>query len=121
MPNSGGGGGGGNGNSTMLILSIWFIQHVLGSMMIKTQDCYDRNMFCLMYCYFVGHYIYLETSTPTRQYDTADLYSPPYSYKDTVCITFWYHMYGSSVGELFVYLTEGDKSAPTKMWQLKGQ
>lgn len=53
-----------------------------------------------------GYYLYIESSSPRIINDTARLYSPVYG-PDSVsdgCFTFWYHMYGSSSGQLRVYV-----------------
>ena len=47
--------------------------------------------------------MYTETSAPRRQGDKARLLSPPYPATNGQCLTFWYHMYGSSIGTLSVY------------------
>ena len=36
------------------------------------------------------------------------------------CLTFWYHMYGSGMGELNVYVKPAKAAAMTKVWSLNG-
>ncbi|XP_046559779.1 MAM and LDL-receptor class A domain-containing protein 1-like [Haliotis rubra] len=68
----------------------------------------------------LGHYMYIETSAPRRPGDVARLNSfiltgptsPP-------CLTFWYHMYGISIGTLNVYvMRNGARGSP--LWHLSG-
>ncbi|XP_067654504.1 MAM and LDL-receptor class A domain-containing protein 1-like [Haliotis asinina] len=68
----------------------------------------------------LGHYMYIETSSPRRPNDVARLNSfiltGPTS---PTCLTFWYHMYGNSIGTLNVYVTRnGAKGSP--IWQMSG-
>ena len=56
-----------------------------------------------------GWYIYIETSFPRQPNDTARIHSPaitsnPSQFK---CLSFWYHMYGSHIGQLNVYTKVG--------------
>ncbi|GFR70361.1 MAM and LDL-receptor class A domain-containing protein 1 [Elysia marginata] len=55
-----------------------------------------------------GFYIYLEASSGAL-YDFARLVSPPIS-PGKQCMTFWYHMYGNSVGDLKVDLLTPSKT-----------
>ncbi|XP_071956926.1 MAM and LDL-receptor class A domain-containing protein 2-like [Antedon mediterranea] len=51
-----------------------------------------------------GHYMYIETSTPRTNGDVAQLYSPTYKARaGSVCLEFWYHMYGPNIGSLNIY------------------
>ncbi|XP_046856415.1 uncharacterized protein LOC124449513 [Xenia sp. Carnegie-2017] len=49
-----------------------------------------------------GKYIYIETSSPRMLGDKAWLVSN-YFNTTTRCFTFWYHMYGSTIGSLNIY------------------
>ncbi|XP_046860028.1 uncharacterized protein LOC124453273 isoform X2 [Xenia sp. Carnegie-2017] len=49
-----------------------------------------------------GKYIYIETSSPRVLGDKAWLVSN-YFNTTTKCFTFWYHMYGSTIGSLNIY------------------
>ena len=48
--------------------------------------------------------MYIETSSPRRPGDKAMLASPKYSSATGKCLQFWYHMYGSHIGTLNVYI-----------------
>lgn len=53
---------------------------------------------------FVGHYMYIESSSRNEN-DTARLISPVFDASDTeLCLEFFYHMFGASVGTLRVYV-----------------
>ncbi|CAH1274166.1 MALRD1 [Branchiostoma lanceolatum] len=67
-----------------------------------------------------GYYVYIETSTPRVQGDVARLISPSLP-ANTKCLEFWYHMYGSSIGELNVFKTPTESSQlGTPIWSLAG-
>ena len=46
--------------------------------------------------------MYIETSSPRVQGDNAKLKSPPLKFSGTLCLSFYYHMYGSDIGSLKV-------------------
>ncbi|XP_072014801.1 MAM and LDL-receptor class A domain-containing protein 1-like [Amphiura filiformis] len=52
-----------------------------------------------------GYYIYIEASSPRYKGDDARIESAnvPFSYP-TMCVDFWYHMYGDGIGTLNVYI-----------------
>lgn len=61
--------------------------------------------------HITGHYLFIESSSPRIPNDTARLFSPVYGAPDAsalaegVCFTFWFHMYGSSTGESYIYIS----------------
>lgn len=68
----------------------------------------------------LGHYIFIETSTPRRPNDTARIESPEVPPKATAqCVRFWYHMYGPDVNTLNVYAKVGSKLG-TPVWSRTG-
>ena len=69
-------------------------------------------------CIFLGQYIFIETSSPRTPGQKAWLVSD-YFNKTAECFTFWYHMYGSSIGSLNIYKQPlgGQK---TLIWRLRG-
>lgn len=65
-----------------------------------------------------GHYVYVEASVGTYS-DLANFASPMIKQAAASCtMTFWYHMYGTSIGELSVYIVNGYRL--TKRWTLSG-
>ena len=48
--------------------------------------------------------MYIEASFPRRLGDYAVLSSPEYSFRGLTCVTFYYHMYGTTIGNLTVTL-----------------
>lgn len=68
-----------------------------------------------------GHYMYIETSLPRKPGDYARMESPAYPVTDGngKCLMFWYHMYGSGIGRLNVYIKRGN-SLGTKTWTAAG-
>ncbi|XP_046380134.2 MAM and LDL-receptor class A domain-containing protein 1-like [Haliotis rufescens] len=65
-----------------------------------------------------GHYLYLETSTGAAG-DTARVVSPLLTNKGAMCFSVWYHMSGSGVGSLNVYVQKHGE-ARQMMWTHKG-
>ncbi len=66
-----------------------------------------------------GYYIYLESSYPNTKGQKAQLLSEPMLNSDDGCALFWYHMYGSSIGTLNLYLTVGQSKE--LIWSLSGE
>jgi len=52
-----------------------------------------------------GYFAYIEASRPRQRGDTAKLISPPVN-NEQGCLLFWYHMKGSSIGKMGVYINE---------------
>ena len=48
--------------------------------------------------------MYIETSLPRQLGDYAVLSSPEYPFRGYTCVTFYYHMYGATIGNLTVTL-----------------
>ena len=61
---------------------------------------------------FQGKYVYIETSRPRRQGDKAKLEKSGLSFNTKKCLSFYYHMYGNTIGTLNVYV--GSKKVFTK-------
>lgn len=61
--------------------------------------------------FIVGHYMYIETSSPRKPGDYARLETPAFDATDGngQCLVFWYHMYGSGIGRLNIYIKRGKK------------
>ena len=55
---------------------------------------------CLLF--YSGYYIHIETSYPRKEGDNALLVLKPVN--GTVCLRFYYHMYGEDIGSLNVYV-----------------
>ena len=66
--------------------------------------------------------MFIETSSPRQPGDNAYLLSEPFDATASggKCFQFWHHMKGSSVGTLNVYLSAGNFSAKTLLWQRQG-
>ncbi|KAM3594229.1 uncharacterized protein V6R79_004502 [Siganus canaliculatus] len=78
-----------------------------------------------------GFYMYIETSRPRQDGDTARLLSPTFnmnsksssssSNSPTYCFAFYYHMYGKHIGALNVFLRQkGPAVTDTSVWSLTG-
>ena len=62
--------------------------------------------------------MYIETSYPRRRGDKAWLYSPYLNQSPKgICLNFWYHMYGSHIGSLNIYL---DRATGAPIWNRTG-
>ncbi|KAK7462609.1 hypothetical protein BaRGS_00038362, partial [Batillaria attramentaria] len=73
-----------------------------------------------------GHYLYIETSEPRVQNDTARLTSQVYENPDgsTHCLRFSYNMHGQQMGGMNVYVTpstnQSPQQTPTLVWNGTG-
>ena len=67
-----------------------------------------------------GYYIYIETSAPRRPNDRAVLVGPTLDGSSTRCFSFWYHMYGQSIGRLIIHQVENGSSLPRTLWLKSG-
>ena len=67
-----------------------------------------------------GHYMYMEADNHSPN-AKARLISPTYPGSSTMCLEFWYNMYGADVGKLSVYAkgTSGT-SLGAPIWSLSG-
>lgn len=52
---------------------------------------------------WTGFYIYIESSSPRVQNDTAILTFTGPNFKPVVCLSFYYHMYGSAINYLNLF------------------
>ena len=69
--------------------------------------------------FFPGKYLYVEASSPAQEGDKARLLSHQFPSTAARCLSFWYHMYGSSTGNLSVYTLPKDGKR-TPLWQKAG-
>ncbi|KAL1280451.1 hypothetical protein QQF64_015051 [Cirrhinus molitorella] len=69
-----------------------------------------------------GYYLYIKSSSHSRTGDTAYLKSPlsPPTGPEGYCFTFWYHMFGATVGSLRMSVYDISSDHITSMWQRKG-
>lgn len=65
-----------------------------------------------------GWYVFIETSWPRKQNETARLMSSLIPATSQMCFDFWYHMYGDDIGNLTVY--SKTKNSMTVLWQKSG-
>ena len=66
--------------------------------------------------------MFIETSSPRRVGDKAYLISQPFDPTNStgICLKFWHHMKGASIGTLNVYIYTGNFSSMSLLWQRKG-
>ena len=68
-----------------------------------------------------GQYIYFETSSPVKAGESALIRSANLMSTDDVCVTFWYNMYGQTMGKLEMRaMTDLDTSTFEVKWSRKG-
>lgn len=65
-----------------------------------------------------GWYIFIETSYPRKQNETARLISADVPATGQACFQFWYHMYGDHIENLTIYQKIGTKMTP--LWRKSG-
>ena len=61
--------------------------------------------------------MFIETSSPRKTGDKAQLLSPRYGATNGKCLQFWYHMYGRSIGTLNVRIRRLVQGKPTYFLQ----
>ncbi|XP_078039021.1 uncharacterized protein LOC144471131 [Augochlora pura] len=68
-----------------------------------------------------GYYLYIEASGRLEK-ETARIMSPIYdaSYTEAGCFSFWYHMYGATIGTLNIYFAVPEKEYVNLMFSKKG-
>ena len=69
--------------------------------------------FLLLYS-LTGYYIYIEVSSPREEDDIAMIRFQGKSDKPSVCLSFYFHMYGNDVGEIYLY------NRGRKVWRMAG-
>ena len=70
--------------------------------------------------YSDGFYMYIETSNPRKNGDKARLVSKQVNVqKSGACLKFWYHMWGSQINTLNVFVRKG-KTLGKAVWTKKG-
>ncbi|KAG9273992.1 MAM and LDL-receptor class A domain-containing protein 2-like [Astyanax mexicanus] len=69
-----------------------------------------------------GYYVYVESSSPNRRGQVAQLKSPLLSPagEKGYCLQLWYHMFGATVGSLKLFLQNVSSRKTTLMWQRTG-
>ncbi|KAH3887678.1 hypothetical protein DPMN_011696 [Dreissena polymorpha] len=69
-----------------------------------------------------GHYVYIETSGALRQGDVARLWTPSLTPANGACLSFWYSMYGTTMGTLNVYAVQNSSnpSLGSPLWKRTG-
>ena len=77
---------------------------------------FQRQSFSLsiFFIFSIGSYIYIETSSPRIQDETAILTFDGTNLKPVVCLTFYYHMYGNYINELLL------NNRGKNVWKLAG-
>ncbi|UJR31098.1 hypothetical protein I4U23_018606, partial [Adineta vaga] len=66
-----------------------------------------------------GHYIYIETSSPTKPNDTARIISE-HLLIGQGCFSLWYHMHGEDIGSLVIY-TSTKANPKTEVNRINGE
>ncbi len=51
-----------------------------------------------------GYYLHIETSAPQTPGQKARIVSPMYTPSSSVCLRFYYHMFGPSIGTLNILI-----------------
>jgi len=67
-----------------------------------------------------NYYIFIETSAPRRDGDFATVLVPTLSYTGSVCVSFWYHMYGYHISKLSIILRLPGQPDET-VWSATGE
>jgi hypothetical protein len=67
------------------------------------------------------YFMYLETSSPSRNGDTNYFVSPRFGAGSRTKLDFWYHMHGRTMGKLEVVYRVGNGAWQTTGWSRRGQ
>ena len=71
-----------------------------------------------------GKYLYIETSGSLKLNDKASVQSPGYPGNGATngqCFQFWYHMTGSSIGTLNLYIIKAGEQKGNPSWARSGE
>ena len=76
----------------------------------------------LDFCYFPGHYVFIEASAPRNTGDIARLWTPPLAPSNGQCISFWYNMHGTTMGTINVYAVKNtaNPTLGSPLWSRTG-
>ena len=66
-----------------------------------------------------GYYIYIKTSLHSIN-DSARILSPSLTTSGSTCVLFWYHMFGSDVSTLNMYVMTSSGSMGRPVWTKAG-
>lgn len=72
----------------------------------------------LLFVVSTGSYAFMEASAPRKPGDVAQLINSRIKLSSPGCLTFWYHMYGLSIGTLAVY--DSSSGTPKLLWSQTG-
>uniref|UniRef100_A0A8C2DKP0 MAM domain containing 2b n=1 Tax=Cyprinus carpio TaxID=7962 RepID=A0A8C2DKP0_CYPCA len=69
----------------------------------------------------VGHYLHMEASMMLAGHKARLVSSSLRGSRETQCLQFYYHMYGSGIGQLSVYLQTGEENQDKLLWTSRGE
>uniref|UniRef100_A0A8C1T7P0 MAM domain containing 2b n=1 Tax=Cyprinus carpio TaxID=7962 RepID=A0A8C1T7P0_CYPCA len=69
----------------------------------------------------VGHYVHIEASVMLAGHKARLVSSSLRGSRETQCLQFYYHMYGSGIGQLSVYLQTGQEKQGKLLWTSFGE
>lgn len=69
----------------------------------------------------LGHYLHIEASMMLPGNKARLLSSSLRGSRETQCLQFYYHMYGSGIGQLSVYLQTGQENQDKLLWTSQGE
>ena len=72
-----------------------------------------------IYIHFQGHYIFTEASRTGKMGDKARIISKQLEATKGLCLSFWYHMYGDSMGSLNVII-KSKSGSESVIWSMAG-
>ena len=87
---------------------------------IKPRECHTEAKPDRLQYFVPGYYMYMEADNHNRN-AKARLISPTYPGSSTMCLQFWYNMYGANVGKFNVYAKGvSGTSLGAPIWTLAG-
>ena len=74
--------------------------------------------------HYLGRYIYFESSSPVKSGEQGIVESKIFGPTQATCMSFYFSMYGDTMGKLTVYIQDMDKLRPQnnrrKVWEKIG-
>jgi hypothetical protein len=80
----------------------------------------ELREFLLLFFKLTDHYLFIESSSPAQPGYKARIISKTFPPTSGRCLSFWYHMRGSSIGELNVY-SQTKGGGLRKLWNRTGE
>lgn len=89
------------------------------SPMIHSWKIWRKALILTISVFGSGHYLYIEASAPRTPGQKARVITPTYPQTTGVCVEFYYHMYGTGMGQLILH-TKAKGVITGDIWTMGG-